>query len=305
MNVSNRPKWAGIAIGLLVSAFAYSVFLTLYLTDTINGFLFTGALLLTFAVFSTAFLVTAVRKKTPAVMLATGTVVFAVLVIFDFRVLAYEGDTFNATGYMEPIDLPGDSGIHILPVSILPIAYIRDEAWLMEGMEAQGIDFYKLEPITNRDRYRSKNIELAQLAGLRADGLAETENNLRDYGFSDLSFTDDFFERDNLQGNSAGLALALQAMVHRNELENHVPVGVTGAMESDGTVSGVGGIREKMLTSNEHSFSHIIVPEANRADAEQAKTEEQISITVVPVETIGEAVDAVKQINQIGGSTDD
>ncbi|PYZ97642.1 hypothetical protein CR205_03340 [Alteribacter lacisalsi] len=285
-----------IAAGFIAGAIMYLSLFMLYINDVMNGFIFIG-LLLIFCFFTVILFFFLRKRKRQTRFFTSALSVLLILLAFDFQLLEYESATYTATGYMEPIDLLEDSGLYLLPVRIEPVAFIEDKEWLMEGFEAQNIDIYHIEPITNQDRYVSKNRWLAAFAGFTRDGMTEMEENLTSYGYSGLAFAEDFFELDNLKGNSAGLALGLKAMYDRGELQNAVPIGITGAIERDGTVSAVGGIREKLLTSEAEGFSHVILPELNFAEAHAAKQNESLDVEIHGVRDIEHAADVIRELN--------
>ena len=55
-----------------------------------------------------------------------------------------------------------------------------------------------------------------------------------------------------------------------------------------------------MIISEQNGFPYIIVPYANREEAETVKAEQQLSIEILPVHHIDEAVMVIKELN---GST--
>ncbi|MBM7095116.1 hypothetical protein JSY36_05030 [Bacillus sp. H-16] len=287
-----------ILAGMFAGAILYTPLFLLYINNVINGFAFIGSLLLLCFITTALFFFYRNHGVKQIRFFISAAVILLVLLVFDFQVIEYEAATYSATGYMEPIDLLEDSGLHVLPVRIEPVAFIEDMEWLLEGFEANDIDIYHVEPVTNLDRYISKNRRLAALGGFFPDGLAETEENLISYGYSNLAFSDDFFEREDLEGNSAGLAIGLKAMYERGELENTVPIGITGAIEADGSVSAVGGIVEKLLTSESEGFTHVILPEANLEEAEMAKKSEGLDVEIAGVDHIEEAAEVIREMNR-------
>ena len=100
-----------------------------------------------------------------------------------------------------------------------------------------------------------------------------------------------------ISGDSAGLALGLTAMIHQGNLANELPISVTGTLEPNGDVMQVGGIKAKMMIAEQNGFPIIMIPLANREEAETAKTQQELSIEILPVSHIDEAVLAIKELN--------
>ena len=100
--------------------------------------------------------------------------------------------------------------------------------------ERDGIQIYDLYKITNRDRYRSKTNEIKRFLGFGKDQFHVMGENVRDFIREDITAINEFLSRENLRGDSAGLALGLSAMVHQGSLHNQIPIGVTGTLEPNG-----------------------------------------------------------------------
>ena len=87
-------------------------------------------------------------------------------------------------------------------------------------------------------------------------------------------------------------------MVHQGSLHNQIPIGVTGTLEPNGDVDQVGGIAGKMIISEQSGFPYMIVPYANLEEAETVKAEQQLSIEILPVHHIDEAVMVINELNE-------
>ena len=230
------------------------------------------------------------------------TVILVFLLLFLFwgyevRLLSYESHTYIANGYREPEELLKDSGIHMLSVGLFDIHYLEDEDMARDNYERNGIQIFDLYKINNRDRYRSKTTEVIQFFGFGKDEFQVMGENVRSFVHEDIPFINEFLSRENLSGDSAGLALGLTAMIHQGNLENALPIGVTGTLEPNGDVMQVGGIKEKMMISEQSGFPFIIVPMANAEEAETVKSEQELTIEILPVRHIDEAVRTIKELN--------
>ena len=88
-------------------------------------------------------------------------------------------------------------------------------------------------------------------------------------------------------GPSAGLAFALDVVDELDgDLDKGRKVAVTGALELDGTVDPIGGIKQKTFGARESGASVFIVPEENAAEARSYAD----GLTIVPVTSFRQAL---------------
>jgi Lon-like protease len=102
-------------------------------------------------------------------------------------------------------------------------------------------------------------------------------------------------------GPSAGLAFALAIIddLTPGELTGGSEVAVTGTIAPDGTVGAVGGTGQKAAAVRDRGIELFLVP---RADYEAAASRAGDDLTVVPVDTIDDALEA---LGDRGGNVDD
>jgi PDZ domain-containing protein len=70
----------------------------------------------------------------------------------------------------------------------------------------------------------------------------------------------------------------------------------TGTINYDGTVGGIGGIRQKVVGAEAAGAEYILVPQDNY---EAALTAERQSIEIVPVATLEEAIDFLAGLQEV------
>ena len=102
-------------------------------------------------------------------------------------------------------------------------------------------------------------------------------------------------------GPSAGLvfALTLLELLEPEDLLDGRVVAGTGTLSRDGTVGGVGGVRQKLAGASaprdgSAAAEVFLVPRANLADARSATVAEDV--LVVPVATLDDALEALRQL---------
>ncbi len=115
--------------------------------------------------------------------------------------------------------------------------------------------------------------------------LAETENEQ----LGELPF-DVEIDSSNIGGPSAGLMYALtiiDLLTADDLLKGHAIAG-TGTIDSEGTVGGIGGVRQKVVAAERQGADYVLVPEANYEDALSAPTPDE---KVISVATLQDALD--------------
>lgn len=92
-----------------------------------------------------------------------------------------------------------------------------------------------------------------------------------------------------ITGPSAGLIFALEVVdqLTAGDLTGGRVVAGTGGVDAEGRVTPVGGVRQKVLAAEAAGAQVVLVPEANRAEAEAAATRAQ----VVPVSAVAGALE--------------
>lgn len=94
-------------------------------------------------------------------------------------------------------------------------------------------------------------------------------------------------------GPSAGLAFALDIADEfgEDDLTRGRTVVVTGALDLDGTVQPIGGVKQKAIGARESGADIFIVPDANFEEARDAVD----GLRVVPVSTFDEALEVLRE----------
>jgi ATP-dependent Lon protease len=69
-------------------------------------------------------------------------------------------------------------------------------------------------------------------------------------------------------------------------------VAMTGEITITGQVLPIGGIREKLLAAQQAEIKRVILPRENAPDLEDLPEETRQALTLVPVDSIGEVIEA-------------
>lgn len=119
-----------------------------------------------------------------------------------------------------------------------------------------------------------------------------------------LTFNESFdfkveIDSGQVGGPSAGLAFSLAVLddLTEGELTGGKTVAVTGTINAAGQVGPVGGVVQKTATVRDMGVEYFLVP-SNQTDAELAQVRERAGddLTIIPVSTIDEALDALKDL---------
>ncbi|MCD9022530.1 hypothetical protein [Cohnella silvisoli] len=120
-------------------------------------------------------------------------------------------------------------------------------------------------------------------------------------------------ETSNYYGDSLGLMLGIGLVEEEQHLDfsgnGRYVISGTGTMEADHTVGSVGGIRDKLRTAEKFGADYFFVPKdkehfyyeglSNEEEAELVAQELHLSLQVVPVETMEEALDFLRTLNHL------
>ena len=104
--------------------------------------------------------------------------------------------------------------------------------------------------------------------------------------FSDLMR----FDLANIKGDSGGAATAYEVMLKKKEIPNeHGEFSITGAINVEGNISSVGGVKAKTYLAIKDSVPVMFVPkEINYAEALEMKSLMNSDIDIVPIQKLGD-----------------
>lgn len=119
-----------------------------------------------------------------------------------------------------------------------------------------------------------------------------------------LKIDNNFFEKTDLHihlpagavakdGPSAGAAICLALISLLTGRLARRTVAITGELSLAGQILPVGGIREKLLAAARAGVTTILVPEKNSEDIENLSEDTQALLTVIPINTLEEAIQHV------------
>lgn len=284
-------------IGLLIPILFYLIGLELYLFDLINAFIFYPFIFIG-AVFIFIYFIIYRRQKKERISFSILGLIFTLLLLFEFKLVDYEANTYTATTYIEPLEVVENSNIHVMLVQITNVPYIDNVDMMLQTVSfSTGSEVLDYSKVTNIDRYASKNRELLSYILPETNYFDEMKENVEMYLGNPSPLLDAFLNRDDIEGDSVGLALVLSDYFEQGKVNNKLPLAVTGAIDEKGRVIEIGSAKAKTLIAEENHFPYIILPKENAAEAEKVKKEQKLNIEIIPVETVEEAIEEINRIN--------
>lgn len=276
----------------------YVTGLLAYYFDKIKGYQFIIFIIVGLGISIFGFFLYRNNKKLKAAFLGIF-YILALLAVFESRLIDYEKYTYFLSSYNEPFEIVEDSGINVLAVEVIEAPYITDLDYLIHNVEfSTNKEVLDAEIVTNKIRYRSKNEELLSYVRPAEKHFETMKENVIAYLPRNSSAINRFLEREDIEGDSAGLATVLSALIENGDVNNNVPIAVTGAIDSKGNVKEIGSIKAKTLIAEQSGFSHILIPMENKEEAKEVKKDEQLNIEIIAVTSINEAVAHVKKLNE-------
>jgi ribonuclease HIII len=98
-------------------------------------------------------------------------------------------------------------------------------------------------------------------------------------------------------GASIGLALHLAALVARGEMRADPLLAATGEIDMNENIRGVMGIAPKLDAARRRGIKRVILPEANRAEAESSEAARDPNLRLIFVSRTGEIAAALAQVS--------
>ncbi|SHM57736.1 S16 family serine protease [Gracilibacillus kekensis] len=284
----NAPFWFVCII--------YFTELYYYLSGMIDTFLFVFLLLANFIVllfFNSKIWKLSVLERPFLISLSLALFIFG----FDFPVPFLNPYPYIITTYNEPEQIIEDTEIYSLGVSYINITYVNDKQELIQIVEADPKK-YEVRKISNKNKYINKNTRIFKMLGIPIQSeFNKMSKAVTEYLDTTPPSIKEYFKREKMYGNSSGLSLILSAMISQGEIENNIPIAVTGAIDKDGEVYPIGSLKEKMLISVDAGFELMMLPTENLQEAKEIQKAYNLPLEVINVDNVAEAKELIKELN--------
>ena len=284
---------SSIVTGILSLLF-YFVFLLLYLHDVIDELLFLCILFISLIILFIILFV--FRKKSASKRkISIAIVILFLLFSYEFLLLGYITQSHLVNLYVEPTQAIEESGIYLLAVNKITLHNKHDDD---EIFTTQYDDALTITKINNRMTYEVKNNQLLLWLHLKKEPIDETEHNVKIYLSHENIWLSEFFSREQIGGDSAGLGLALTGLYKRGNIKNQLPIAVTGAINEKGDVFPVGYMKEKMQITEKSGIPFMIIPSENAEEVTKIQNELKTNVEIFPVSSVDEATQLINDLNE-------
>ncbi|QGG51536.1 hypothetical protein GDS87_11515 [Lysinibacillus pakistanensis] len=267
----------------------------MYLQDVIGGISFVAILLISFIILLIVRIL--LRKKINYKRKITlVTCIMFLLFCFEIPLIFYEGTSHVAYIYTEPLHAKGTE-IYLIGVNRVDFQFMESIQSVEDLLNKQQVPFLNVAENTNLVLYESKNRQILKWLHLQKSEVDQMKENVNHYlGKEDVRINE-FFNQDNIGGNSAGLGLALTGLILQGDLQNNVAIAVTGAISETGDVLPIGVLKEKILIAEKYGLPFMIIPSKNAEEAAQIQKEQNIHMKILDVAHIDEAVQLISEMN--------
>lgn len=276
----------------------YLLFLFLYLQDVIDEISYLAILLISLLILSVSILVFRNKRTVRRKMTISLSILF-LLFCYELPLIGFAVQSHIADIYYEPSETVERSGIYIIGIGVETLNNMKSKQAVQEQLTKEHKDVLTITELTNSMIYTNKNRTLLSWFGLDERSQKEKmREDLREYFGKEEQRLTDYFNYDQAQGNSAGLAIILTELIINGDFLNHIPIAVTGAINGKGEVTAVGGIKEKIQIAEKSGFQFIIIPSENGKEAETFQKELHANIRIINVNQVDEAVKQINYLNE-------
>ncbi|SKB58213.1 Lon protease (S16) C-terminal proteolytic domain-containing protein [Lysinibacillus sp. AC-3] len=293
-NISNQKRRLPNIVTIFLIFLYYGVFLLLYLQGVIGGISFVAILLINLIILLIVRIL--LRKKIYKRNITLAISMMFLLFCFELPLIFYEGTLHVAYIYKEPLHAR-DTEIYLIGVERVDFQYMESIQSVENLLIKQQVPFFDVAEITNLEIYASKNKQILKWLHLQKNEVDEMKENVIHYLGKEDEHINDFFNQDNIGGNSAGLGLALTGLILRGDFQNNVAIAVTGAISENGDVLPIGVLKEKILIAEKYGLPYLIIPTKNAEEAAQIQEEQKSNVKILHVSHIDEAVQLINEMN--------
>lgn len=268
----------------------YLAFLYLYLFDYLTGMDFSLLLLLLF-ITNIVFIFVSFRLRSIRRAFIYSALLTFILFNYEFATFILDETESIVLFYQPSEEVIPHTGIYVLGIGSAELGkgatlHFYNEADRFENITA-----------TNIIRYRSKYDWIFELLNLKENPVEDMRDSVQHYLSDTNSEINEFLNREDLDGNSAGLALVLSSILHEKKETNNLGIGVTGAINKRGKVREIGHVKEKIQTAARDRHTHVIVPHGNLKEALKVKKDLNLGIEIEGVRSVEEALGVIERWN--------
>lgn len=234
------------------------------------------------------------KKRTSKRKTSIALLILFFLFSYEFLLLGYTTPSHFANLYVEPTQALKDSGIYMLGVKKVTLRNKHDE----DILTTQNDEVLTITKINNRMIYGVKNRKILLWLHLQNEPIEETEDVVKKYLGQEEKWLIDFFSREQISGDSAGLSLVLTGLHQRGNFENHLRFAVTGAINEKGDVLPVEYMKEKIQITEKAGIPFLIIPSGNAEEVTKVRNELNAKVEIFDVSNVDEAIQIINDLNE-------
>lgn len=282
-----------------ISILFYLLFLILYIQDVINEFLFLLILFMSLIILLIILIVFR-KKRVTNKKIAIATFIIFVLFCYEMPLIGYyTSPSHLAYVYSEPTEALKGSGIYSIGVGQFNLENEKSKQAVEELLTKQHVDVLSVIEVNNRTIYGIKNRQILTWLHLRKEhSPEETKENVALYLGREDEWLKTFFSRRDIGGDSSGLSLALSGRIKQGDLQNQLPIAVTGSINENGDVFSVGNMKEKIQITEKTNIPFMIIPSENAEEVAAIQKEIKANIEIFDVSHVDEAVQLIRDLNE-------
>lgn len=239
------------------------------------------------------------RKQKTKQQLTISLAILLLLFCYELPLLGFVTKTYVANLYVEPRQTVEGSGIFIVAISYKALDNMESKQEAQEYLRKYpDQEVITINKVRNEILYENKNRTIFEWLQLKKTPKEEMRENLKLYFGKEEARLTEYFKHDKGIGDSAGLSLLLTELIIKGELQNGLRLAITGAIDAEGNVLAVGGLREKLQNVKKYDFPFMIIPSENAKEAETLQRELKLNIEVIDVEHVDEAIEVINDLNE-------
>ncbi|WP_163969677.1 S16 family serine protease [Oceanobacillus halotolerans] len=214
-------------------------------------------------------------------------------------IVSVPGKTHDLSEEIESIS--DNTNLHIVSVKSF-YAENRSDIFRFMWRQKEIFESYHASIFGSQEEAREGYIERGTIS-IEAD--VEKEGVLKTYLVNEYgeekgpSLYEDIVFSEDTVGNSDTLAIALmikQLAENRNQSTLNKNVAITGNMDKQGNALPVGSVPIKAITAAKNDADYFIVPQEHYKEAVNAKEENNLSLEIIGVESVGEAYEFLQDL---------
>lgn len=253
----------------------------------------------------------------PKLRIRKSTILALILLLIPFIIVVPlylpHHEEFIATGDISPVKKLGIDGHVYFTYVHYGVTRNYAEKFAVWSSLSEDIEFTPLEDYTYEEYLSLENfVDDYQFDTVtNAVTYAGTMSNQDDSNNLNVQIQEILSQSTDYSGDSYGLMIAIGLIEEWQQIDfsqgGKYKIAGTGAMLYDQSVGSIGAVRHKLLTAEENGVDIFLIPEdkqyfedptmSNQYEAEQVVKDEGLSLKVIPVSNLSDAISVLKSLH--------